>query len=313
MASDEHTGAWRAVRRLIIGLTLFIFFALFVLWRVDSPRVERFRMALADRFVPNMEWALAPITQFTRIVSDYQSYAQIYERNQELRQELQRMKGWQEAALQLEQTNAQLRALNNVQLSPSLGFVTGEVITDSGSPFSQSGLLNIGLLDGVVDGQAAVDGLGLVGRISGVADRTARVVFLSDVSSQVPAIIRPTGQRAIVHGDNTLTPKIEFIKTPDEILPGMRVVTSGDGGVFPPELLIGQVVRTRSGEARVLLAADFEGLEFVRVLRNAPLDQITGAGELVGDSIPDAAAEPEIPAPEEAAPFSPPPTRSPSQ
>jgi len=199
-----------------------------------------------------MEWALAPVTQFTRIVSDYQSYAQIYQRNQELGQELQRMKGWQEAALQLEQTNAQLRALNNVQLSPSLGFVTGEVITDSGSPFSQSGLLNVGLLDGIQDGQAAVDGLGLVGRISGVADHTSRLVFLSDVSSQVPVIIRPSGQTAILHGDNTLAPKVLFIETPDDVLPGMRVVTSGDGGVFPPELLVGQIVRTASGEARAL-------------------------------------------------------------
>ena len=285
MAGEQTGSAWRAIRRLIVGLTLFIFFALFVIWRIDSPRVERFRMALVDTFVPNMDWALAPVTQFTRIISDYQSYAQIYERNQELRQELQRMKGWQEAALQLEQTNAQLRALNNVQLSPSLGFVTGEVITDSGSPFSQSGLLNVGSIDGVVDGQAAVDGLGLVGRVSGVADHTSRLVFLSDVSSQVPVIIRPTGQKAIVHGDNTLAPKVLFIETPDDVLPGMRVVTSGDGGVFPPELLIGQIVRARSGEIRVLLAADYEGLEFVRILRASPLDQITGSGDLVGDDI----------------------------
>jgi len=287
VAGEQSGSAWRAIRRLIVGLILFTFFALFILWRIDSPRVERFRMALVDRFVPNMEWALAPVTQFTRIVSDYQSYAQIYQRNQELRQELQRMKGWQEAALQLEQTNAQLRALNNVQLSPSLGFVTGEVITDSGSPFSQSGLLNVGSLDGVEDGQAAVDGLGLVGRISGVADHTARLVFLSDVSSQVPVIIRPTGQRAIVHGDNTLAPNLLFLESPEDVLPGMRVVTSGDGGVFPPELLIGQIVRARSGEIRVLLAADFEGLEFVRILRASPLDQITGSGALVGDDILD--------------------------
>ncbi len=286
MAGNEQTGnAWRAVRRLIVGLTLFLFFALFILWRVDNPRVERFRMALVDRFVPNMEWMLVPVTQFTRIVSDYQSYAQIYERNQELRQELQRMKGWQEAALQLEQTNAQLRALNNVQLSPSLGFVTGEVITDSGSPFSQSGLLNVGLIDGVRDGQAAVDGLGLVGRISGVADHTARLVFLTDVSSQVPVIIRPSNQRAILHGDNTLAPRILFIDNPDEVLPGMRVVTSGDGGIFPPELLIGQIVRASNGEVRTLLAADFEGLEFVRILRSSPLDQISGAGALVGKDV----------------------------
>ncbi len=265
-------------------------------------------MALVDRFVPNMEWALAPVTQFTRIVSDYQSYAQIYQRNQELRQELQRMKGWQEAALQLEQTNAQLRALNNVQLSPSLGFVTGEVITDSGSPFSQSGLLNVGLLDGIQDGQAAVDGLGLVGRISGVADHTSRLVFLSDVSSQVPVIIRPSGQTAILHGDNTLAPKVLFIETPDDVVPGMRVVTSGDGGVFPPELLVGQIVRTASGEARALLAADYEGLEFVRVLRNSPLDQITGSGGLVGDEIPETAPEPPS-EPLAGEPFQPPPTR----
>lgn len=269
----------------MVGITLFIFFALFILGRIDNPRVERFRMALVDRFVPNMAWALAPITQFTRIISDYQSYAQIYERNQELRQELQRMKGWQEAALQLEQTNAQLRALNNVQLSPSLGFVTGEVITDSGSPFSQSGLLNVGMLDGVEDGQAAVDGLGLVGRISGVADHTSRLIFLSDVSSQVPVIIRPSGQRAILHGDNTLAPNVVFIEAPEDVRPGMRVVTSGDGGVFPPDLLVGQIVFSASGEIRALLAADFEGLEFVRILRSAPLDQIMNAGGLVGEDI----------------------------
>lgn len=271
---------------MVVGITLFIFFALFILWRVDNPRVERFRMALVDRFVPNMEWVLAPVTQFTRIVSDYQSYAQIYQRNQELRQELQRMKGWQEAALQLEQTNAQLRALNNVKLAPGLGFVTGEVVADSGSPFSQSGMLNVGELDGLRDGQAAVDGLGLVGRISGLADHTARLVFLTDASSQVPVIIRPTGQRAILHGDNTLNPKVTFIDVPDEILPGMRVVTSGDGGVFPPELLVGQIVRSAGGQIRALLAADIKGLEFVRILRSTAEDQIIGPGALVGDIPP---------------------------
>ncbi len=281
-AAHQVNGSWRAIRRLILGLIIAVFLAFFVLWRIDSPRVDRFRMALVDRFVPNMEWVLAPVTRFTRIITDYQSYTQIYERNQELRQELQRMRGWQEAALQLEQTNAQLRALNNVQLSPGLGFVTGEVITDSGSPFSQSGLLNVGRLDGILDGQATVDGLGLVGRISGVAEQTARIIFLTDVSSQVPVIIRPSGSRAMVRGDNTISPRLQFIETIEDILPGMRVVTSGDGGVFPADLLIGQVVFGTDGNLRIALAADFEALEFVRILRNSPLDQIDGHGGLVG-------------------------------
>ena len=78
------------------------------------------------------------------------------------------MTGWKEKALQLEQKNAQLRALNNVKLSEDLIWVTGEMIADSGSPFYQSGVINIGLKDGIKNGSAAVDGLGLVGRISGV-------------------------------------------------------------------------------------------------------------------------------------------------
>ncbi|MFQ5623885.1 MAG: rod shape-determining protein MreC, partial [Paracoccaceae bacterium] len=104
-------------------------------------------MAVVDRIMPSLEWVLQPVNRVTRMVSDFQSYSRVYEQNQELRRELQRMKGWQEVALQLEQRNARLRALNNVRLSPRLTFVTGEVLTDSGSPFSQSALLNIGRQD----------------------------------------------------------------------------------------------------------------------------------------------------------------------
>ncbi len=54
------------------------------------------------------------------------------------------MQGWREAALQLEQKNARLLALNNVRLSPRLTFVTGEVMADAGSPFRRSATVNVG-------------------------------------------------------------------------------------------------------------------------------------------------------------------------
>ena len=50
------------------------------------------------------------------------------EAHEELRRELQRMRGWKEAAMQLEQKNAKLLALNRVRLSPRMTFVTGEVL-----------------------------------------------------------------------------------------------------------------------------------------------------------------------------------------
>jgi rod shape-determining protein MreC len=77
------------------------------------------RAAIVDRVVPNMEWAMAPVTGVARIFDDFQSYARLFEQNQELRRELQQMRAWREAALQLEQENARLLDLNRVQLDPN--------------------------------------------------------------------------------------------------------------------------------------------------------------------------------------------------
>ncbi len=268
MEPQDHmvSQSWRLLRRFLIGLCVLILLAMFMLWRVDNPRAERIRMAMVDRFFPSFEWALAPVTSVTRMIADFQSYTQVYEQNQELRSQLQQMKGWREAALQLEQKNAQLLALNNVKLNPRLSFITGEVMTDSGGPFSQSALVNIGRQDGVQDGSATVDGLGLVGRIAGVGERTARVLFVTDANSSVPVVIQPSGRRAILRGDNTDLPPLDFLDSQEDVRAGNRVMTSGDGGVFPAEILIGQVVVDARGQPRTRLSADYENLEFIRVL-----------------------------------------------
>jgi len=263
--SSDYTAP---LKRLLLGLLVLCLIGLFVLWRIDSPRVERFRAQVIDRVVPSFDWAMAPVTGAVNILRDFQSYQRIYQQNQELRRELQQMKAWKEAALQLEQENARLLDLNNVQLDPRLTFVTGVVLADSGSPFRQSVLINVGARDGIVDGWAAMDGLGLVGRISGVGDNTARVILLTDTSSRIPVTIQPSGQQALLIGDNTASPPIDFIEAPDKVRPGDRVLTSGDGEVFPAGLLVGQLAEDPGGRMRVRLAADYERLEFLRVLRN---------------------------------------------
>lgn len=269
------------IRRLLIGLLVLALFGLFLVWRIDSPRVERIRAAAIDRVVPSFEWAMAPITGIANLISDFQSYQQLAAQNQDLRRELQQMKAWKEAALQLEQENAKLLGLNNVQLDPQFTYVTGVVITDSGSPFRQSVLVNVGARDGIVDGWPTMDGIGLVGRIAGVGQETSRVMLLTDTSSRIPVTIQPSGQKAILGGDNTLNPPLEFIEDPDRIRPGDRVVSSGDGGVFPADLLVGQVALGTDRRLRVRLAADYQRLEFLRVLRAQPHEDITDPGGLL--------------------------------
>ena len=275
---DDYAGP---LKQLFAGVVVLCLIAIFLVWRIDSPRVERFRLAVIDRVLPNFDWAMVPMTATVNLVRDFQSYQRIYEQNQELRRELQKMKSWKEAALQLEQENARLLDLNSVRLDPRLTHITGVVMADSGSPFRQSVLLNVGRRDGIVDGWAAMDGIGLVGRISGLGERTSRVILLTDTSSRIPATIQPSGQGAIVIGDNTQSPPVDFLENPDLVIPGYSRVTSSDGGVVPAGLLIGQVAKDPGGRLRVRLSADYERLEFLRVLRNYGAERILDSGALV--------------------------------
>ena len=178
--SEDYT---TPLRRLLLAVVILCLLGLFFIWRIDSPRVERFRAAVIDTVIPSFDWAMAPVTATVNIVRDFRSYQRIYEQNQELRRELRQMTAWKEAALQLEQENAKLRDLNNVRLDPRLTYITGVVLADSGSPFRQSVLINVGSRDGIVDGWATMDGTGLVGRISGVGPNTSRVIMLTDATS----------------------------------------------------------------------------------------------------------------------------------
>ena len=280
--SDSSPDYFRGLRRVLIGALASLLVLIFLVWRIDNARVEQLRVSLVDHFVPSFAWTVRPIAATARMLGDLGSYQRVYQQNTELRRELQRMQGWREAALQLEQKNASLLALNKVRLSPRLTFVTGEVMADSGSPFLRSAMVNVGRSDGVTDGSAALDGLGLVGRIAGVGERSARIILLTDGSSRVPAMVRPSGQHAMVTGDNGPAPALDFVDQANQLRPGDRVVSSGDGGLYPPDILIGQIIVGPDGRQRVRLAADYRKLDFVRVVRTPPAVPVIGPGELIG-------------------------------
>tara|TARA_A100001015_G_scaffold134398_1_gene149127 strand:+ start:73 stop:936 length:864 start_codon:yes stop_codon:yes gene_type:complete len=268
MAAQSQDEPWLVVRYIVLVLVFLFLVAAFLLWRIDNERAERFRLALLNQIVPNVTFLTSPIKSLGRIVSDLKSFSNVYKQNESLKLELSQMRKWREAALQLEQKNAKLRALNNLKLSSALFWVTGEVMADSGGPFSSSILINLGSEDEIIDGAAVADGLGLVGRVSGVEKKLSRVILLSDVKSFVPAIVGPNNQEAIIRGDNTSAPLIDFVRGTSKIQPGARIYTSGRGGIFPPGILIGEAVLSSDKQVRARLSANLSQLDYVRLIMN---------------------------------------------
>ncbi len=199
----------RTVHRILLGFVVVACLVLLILWRTDNPRLERVRMSLIDRAAPSMTLVDGPIDMAWNVARDYREFIDVYDQNRALRREIQSLRGWRERARVLEEENAQLRALNRVKLPPRTTFVAGDVIADSGGPFREAVIVNVGRGDQIEDGAAAVDGSGLVGRVVGVGERASRLMLLTDFSSRVPVVIQPGAKRAMLTGDGTAAPKLD--------------------------------------------------------------------------------------------------------
>ena len=109
--------------------------------------------------------------------------------------------------------------------------------------------------------------------------KTGETTQLATIDATLPqlttSVLIPTAAKP------TIAPTIEFLENADLVRPGDRVETSGSGGVFPPNLLIGRLALDPSGRLRVRLAADYERLEFLRVLRNFGTEPIDNPGNLI--------------------------------
>lgn len=186
--------------------------------------------------------------------------------NRRLKAELAAAEAWRERAVALADENARYRALLGLAVDPPVPMVTGRTVTESRGPFANTRLINVGSERGVKVGHPVLSENGLVGRVIGVAPRVSRVLLLTDAASRTPVMIQRTRARAILTGDGGWAPELAFLRGRDAARPGDLVLTSGDGGVLPRGITVGQVDRGADGVLRVRLASDAAPVDFVRVL-----------------------------------------------
>jgi rod shape-determining protein MreC len=127
-------------------------------------------------------------------------------------------------------------------------------------------LVNVGSADRVARGQAVITGEGLVGRLTEVGTRAARVLLINDLNSRIPVTVESTHGNAVLAGDNSERPRLIYLAAGDAVKVGDRVVTSGEGGVFPPGLPVGVVAAIDAVGPRVEPYVDMSQLTYVMVV-----------------------------------------------
>lgn len=266
------------VQRLTLPFLIFISALLAVLGKADVLLFDHVRVVLADAFAPILQVAGEPIASVSKAIGTVENAASVYRQNQEFKLENQRLLQWQEVARRLESENAELRNLVKFAPQGAVSSVAAQVIADSGGAFLRNVLVNVGQNEGVARGQPALTGDGLVGRVIELGDRTARILLLTDINSHIPVVVEGTHERAMLNGDNSDQPRLVYVQPKTPVKPGDRIVTSGSGGVFPPDLPVG-VVASVNGIIRVEPYADLARLEMVRIV-NYGLDGVLPDGAI---------------------------------
>lgn len=118
--------------------------------------------------------------------------------------------------------------------------IAARAVSEANGPFVYSALINAGARKGVRDGDAVMTLNGLYGRVVRTGSSSARVLLLTDLNSRIAVMSERSRARAILTGNNSQTPTLEF-RGEGDWQTGDRIVTSGDGGVLRPGLAIGIV------------------------------------------------------------------------
>lgn len=258
---------WTAAAALVVAGVVALFLLMGHRGAPDGERNYSGARQLFDSAAAPLGGVFAAPVRWIGQASDYidDYFMAVYE-NRRLRAELAELRAQQDAVVALQNLNARYEALLGLRTEPPVPMVHARSVSESRGPFRKSRLIDVGARRGVRVGNPVINEHGLVGRVVGVTPSVSRVLLLTDVASRTPVLVGRTDARAILRGDGSGNPRLEFLRGADAVQAGDRILTSGDGGALPRGLPIGVAARGLDGTWRVKLFSDRGAIDFVRVL-----------------------------------------------
>ena len=211
--------------------------------RIDPAQGGKLRGAAADLVVPVWSVVRLPFDWLGSGLAAAGEYIGAASRNRRLEAELRDQRAALQQQAVLADENRRLRSLLKVVDPERRPVATARIAGASSGSYVRSAMISAGRGDGVAVGQPVRVADGLVGRTIEAGDHGARVLLLSDSNSRVPVTVVRTGQPALAVGANG--PLLEIrdrVGAEVPLLRGDRLVTSGDGGIFPPGIPVATIV-----------------------------------------------------------------------
>jgi rod shape-determining protein MreC len=267
----------RSLQTVIVALVVVGLLVL-ALGGYFTPVSSRFTLLLVDV----QSWVSTRYMAVSDFLTVPRDMASLRQQNTDLESEVAQL---QTQVINLQQqvteTNILSALVDFARANPQYSYKAAAVIGRDPSPFLSYAIINIGSDQGLLPGMPVVTDKGLVGRVDAVIAEAARVQLITDSASAVDVRLQSSNTDAILDGSVTSDLSLDMISQDASVTVGDVVLTSGLGGSYPPNLLVGQVVSVRKLDYELFQQAviqpnvDFNRLGFVLVITNFTSVNIT--------------------------------------
>lgn len=231
-------------------------------------------------FVDLQTWVSTRFNAIYEFFTVPRDVASLRQRNLEQEAEISRL---QTQIIELQQqinvSQVLYALLDFARENPENQYIASSVIGRDPSPFLHYIIINHGSDDGIKHGMPVVTQNGLVGTVDAVTAGASLVQLINDPGSVVNTILETSKTEVTMSGSVTGEINLSLIPQDLLVLPGEVVLTSGLGGKYPPNIMIGQITNVQNETNELFQSAsiqpvvDFTSLSVVLVITNfRPLD-----------------------------------------
>ena len=251
-----------AVTGAVAGLLLA------VLSVVDPVGFAQLRLASHEVTAPIARVSRSAIGSISGIDDAVSAYVGAGSQNRRLRKELAETRRQLVATSSLQEENRQLKTLLKLQESDKTAIANGYLLTSTSTSSKRIALLSIGRNLGVASGQPVRGADGLIGRILGSGPSVSQVLLITDIDNIVSVRRARDGLPALAYGRGNGDLDIRTLNIANNpFKPGDILVTSGTGGLYPPNIPVAIVIRRQDDGALARPLADPAKVDAVSVLR----------------------------------------------
>ena len=252
----------------VVFISISLFLIIFTV--MDSKESRKLKTKILDYGSYIVYTFSTPINTISLSYQNIKNIYNVYNENKKLKDDVSRIELLENELISLKHENNLLKDTLNIKNTLYFDYHTAKVLVGIRSSFLKTLIILSGHDEKIFEGFPVISNNDLLGHVYESGKLTSRVLLITDINSRIPVTVINKNSRIILSGNNSNYLDILNLGDVNNIRVGDKLVTSGDGGVYPQGIPVGKIVKISSNKLMVRPNFFSRNLDYVRVINWSP-------------------------------------------